>query len=159
MYATLPYFCARVLVDLPLKVLAPVLFGSIGYWSVGLQADGVKFANCLLTLVLLALCGNSIGLFLGCLFPDVSVALLVAPMESGYADRFAGPDSRYRKGLRASTIPEARDPSAFPAKKTIEKSSGVSRGAALKAALKARMTLGTVSETAEEGKENAIAIE
>ena len=80
MYSTLPYFAARVLVDLPLKIVCPVIFGSISYWSVGLQADGEKFAVCLLTLVLLALSGNSIGLFLGCLFEDVSIALLVAPM-------------------------------------------------------------------------------
>jgi len=80
MYSTLPYFAARVLVDLPLKIVCPVILGSISYWSVGLQADGEKFAVCLLTLVLLALSGNSIGLFLGCLFEDVSIALLVAPM-------------------------------------------------------------------------------
>ena len=83
-------------------------------------------------------------------------SLTVAPMESGYTDRFAGPTSLYRKGLRASTIPEARDPSSFPAKKTIGKPASVSRGAALKARLKA---LGTVAETIEESKENAVALE
>ena len=31
-------------------------------------------------------------------------------MESGYTNRFDGPNPIHRKGLRASTIPEARDP-------------------------------------------------
>ena len=80
MYQTLPYFLARILVDLPLKIVCPVLMGSIGYWTVGLQADGMRFLNCLVTMVLLALSGNAIGLFLACLFSDVALALMVAPM-------------------------------------------------------------------------------
>lgn len=80
MYQTLPYFLARILVDLPLKIVCPVLMGSIGYWTVGLQADGMRFLSCLVTMVLLALSGNAIGLFLACLFSDVALALMVAPM-------------------------------------------------------------------------------
>ena len=42
-----------------------------------------------------------------------SVTSHVKSFESGNADRFAGHDSLYRKGLRRSTVPEARDPSSF----------------------------------------------
>ena len=84
----------------------------------------------------------------------------VKSFESGNADRFAGPDSLYRKGLRRSTIPEARDPSSFPAaaggvKPTIAKSGNAARGAALKANLKAMISkdssmLGAVAEEEQE---------
>lgn len=83
----------------------------------------------------------------------------VMSFESGYTDRFAGPDSRYKRGLRRSTVPEQRDPTSFP--KGIGKSSGAARSAALKAALKATISdaskLGAVSETLEEeAKENLV---
>lgn len=80
MYHTLPYFAARVLVDLPLKMLCPSLFGTIAYWSVGLQASADKFFIAIVILILLALCGNAIGLFLACIFSDVAVALMAAPV-------------------------------------------------------------------------------
>jgi len=80
MYTTGPYFLARVLVDMPLRVVSPTLFGTITYWSLGFQNDGFKFLICILTLILLALAGNAMGLFLACIFTDVSIALAVAPM-------------------------------------------------------------------------------
>mmetsp|Transcript_50052 Transcript_50052/g.89833 ORF Transcript_50052/g.89833 Transcript_50052/m.89833 type:complete len:652 (-) Transcript_50052:66-2021(-) len=80
MYDTLPYFLSRVFVDVPLKIFCPVLFGTIAYWSVGLKQTADAYLMCLTILALLALCGNGIGLFLACIFPDVAVALLVAPM-------------------------------------------------------------------------------
>jgi hypothetical protein len=81
----------------------------------------------------------------------------VLPFESGYSDRFAGPDSRYRKGLRNSTIPGERDPSSFPINKTIGKSTG--RGAALKAALKATISHASTLGAVAEEQENAVAVE
>ena len=80
MYSALPYFCARVLVDIPLKLLSPVLFASIAYWSVGFQNDGARFGSAILTIILLGLSSNSFGLFLACIFPDVAIALLIAPL-------------------------------------------------------------------------------
>ena len=85
-------------------------------------------------------------------------SMLVAPMESGVVDRFAQ-GGVYKKGLRKSTIPEARDPSSFPKPRgAIAKNTFAARGAALKAALKATMAggatpLDSVAETAE-AKEN-----
>jgi len=80
MYTTLPYFLARVLVDLPMKCFGAFLFGSITYWTVGLQPHALNFFVSIITLVLLALAGNAMGLFLACLFSDVAIALMVAPM-------------------------------------------------------------------------------
>lgn len=80
MYRTLPYFISRILVDVPLKVLQPILQGTIVYWAVGFQADAMKYLVFQLILILLALASNAIGLFLACIFEDVAVALVVAPL-------------------------------------------------------------------------------
>lgn len=80
MYSTLPYFLARIAVDIPLKIFCPVLFGTISYWCVGFQADAILYFWAMLILVLLALTGNAMGLFLACIFPDVAVALMAAPL-------------------------------------------------------------------------------
>ena len=91
----------------------------------------------------------------------------VKKFESGNADRFAGPGSLYRKGLRCSTVPEARDPTSFPkAAPSIAKGNAAAmRGASLKANLKAMISkdtkLKSVSEdepveAPEAAKENAV---
>lgn len=80
MYRTLPYFCARIMCDVPIKIVSPILFGSIAYWSVGFQASAEKFLTFLALLILLYLAGNSLGLFLACVFSDVTVALAIAPL-------------------------------------------------------------------------------
>jgi len=80
MYTTLPYFCARVLVDLPLKVTCPAIFATLTYWMVGLQPILDKYLIFVAFNILLALAGNAMGLFLACIFPDVAIALAVAPL-------------------------------------------------------------------------------
>ena len=89
---------------------------------------------------------------------------LVNMDDMGYADRFAGPDSLYRKGLRQSTIPSQRDPSSFPklgAQAGINKPapSKAAKGAALRAALKSTIAAATIEEDSEsEAKENAMEV-
>lgn len=80
MYSTLPYFFARILVDLPIKTICPIIFGTLAYWGVGLRHEGGKFLLYLVVLVLLAYASNAVGLFLACIFPDVQIGLVVAPM-------------------------------------------------------------------------------
>lgn len=80
MYTTLPYFVSRILCDLPVKILGTSLFGTIAYWCVGFQPDVEKFFMTIGFLNLLALAGNSMGLFLACIFPDMAVALAIAPL-------------------------------------------------------------------------------
>ena len=81
-------------------------------------------------------------------------------IESGYADRFEGPNALYRKGLRTSTCPENRDPSSFPklpgaaapAPGISKASSRAAKGAALRASLKATIEgakLGALAEVSE----------
>jgi len=80
LYCTLPYFLARTSVDLPLKVIGPVILSTIAYWCVGLQPTFDKFAKFVGMNILLALAGNGMGLFFACVFPNIQIALAVAPL-------------------------------------------------------------------------------
>ena len=98
---------------------------------------------------------------------DTSVKANTSTMvniDSGYADRFEGPNALYRKGLRTSTCPEHRDPSSFPrlpgasgvggpAAGISKSSSKAAKGAALRANLREVLAgankLGALSEVPE----------
>lgn len=80
LYTTLPYFLARLLVDIPTKILGPSVFATITYWMVGFQPSADKFIIYGIVLILMALTGNAMGLFIACIFPDVAIALQVAPI-------------------------------------------------------------------------------
>jgi len=80
MYSLLPYFLARIMVDVPVKMLGSALSGTITYWAVGFQPHAGRFFVFVVLRTLLALSANAMGLFLACIFPDIAVALAVAPL-------------------------------------------------------------------------------
>lgn len=79
-YKILPYFLSRVIVELPMKFISPTIFIAITYPAVGLQPYFDKWIIAAVLLILLALSGDAIGLFLACIIPNLAVALLIAPM-------------------------------------------------------------------------------
>jgi len=58
-----------------IQVLFPVLFGSIVYWMVGLEAIGSKFVTFLIILVLTANCAVSMGYALSAIFKNSQAAI------------------------------------------------------------------------------------
>lgn len=80
-YSTLTYFCAKVLFDiLPLRVVPPMMFGSIIYPLVGLVPAVPIFWKFMLTLVMFNLTTASIILLLSIAFASTSVASLVGTL-------------------------------------------------------------------------------
>lgn len=45
-----------------------------------MQDDAGKFGVALLNVVLLALAGNAMGMLLACIFPDITIAVMAAPI-------------------------------------------------------------------------------
>ena len=43
MYNVLPYYCAKILSDVPSFVVVPIVFTAITYFSIGLTKDTVQF--------------------------------------------------------------------------------------------------------------------
>jgi len=77
-YGTGTYFLAKIIVELPLTFVFPILTAVITYWSVGLRSGFGHFLLFTFILQLTALAGFSMGLFAACLFNDVAIALALS---------------------------------------------------------------------------------
>lgn len=80
LYGLPAYFVSRWAVELPNQVAFPVLSAVIVYWMIGYQNTAEKFGWFALIQVLMDNCGAALGVFVSCLFNDISVALAVMPM-------------------------------------------------------------------------------
>jgi ABC-type multidrug transport system permease subunit len=76
----LPYFLSKTLVELPHQVIFPLIQAGIIYPMCGFRNDAGAFLNFFLLMVLIANCGNSLGIFFASVFSSLQVALAVTPM-------------------------------------------------------------------------------
>ena len=80
LYGVGSYFLGKIICDAPFYIMFPSLTGVIMHTTVGLQGEFSKYVTTIITMVLLNFNGMSIGLVLASVFPDIAVALLVAPL-------------------------------------------------------------------------------
>lgn len=78
MYRPSSYFWGKTFVEFPSQVLFPTIFFGISYFLVGFQLELDKIVMYLLTLILLANAGNSLGLMLGCIVPNAEAATSIS---------------------------------------------------------------------------------
>jgi ABC-type multidrug transport system ATPase subunit/ABC-type multidrug transport system permease subunit len=90
-YSPATYFAAKVLFDIiPLRIIPPILMGSIIYPMTGLVPDGEHFIKFMLVLVLFNLAAAAICLFIGIVCKDGSVAQLIGSLVMLFSLLFAG---------------------------------------------------------------------
>ncbi|PHH81110.1 hypothetical protein CDD80_2095 [Ophiocordyceps camponoti-rufipedis] len=90
-YAPATYFAAKVLFDIvPLRIVPPVLMGSIIYPMTGLLPDASHFFKFMLVLVLFNLAAAAICLFIGIICKDSGVANLIGSLVMLFSLLFAG---------------------------------------------------------------------
>lgn len=90
-YAPFTYFLAKVLFDIiPLRIIPPMLMGSIIYPMTGLVPDAEHFFTFLLVLVLFNLAAAAICLFIGIICKDGGVANLIGSLVMLFSLLFAG---------------------------------------------------------------------
>nr|QNH67903.1 ATP-binding cassette transporter subfamily G-like protein 4 [Brachionus rotundiformis] len=81
MYRTINYYLSKFIIELPKYIIFPAIFVAIVYWMAGLNNDGLKFALCVLTIILVANSAVSFGSFISAAAPSVNAALaLSAPL-------------------------------------------------------------------------------
>lgn len=81
MYSVSPYFCAKVLSELPAAIITPVVFGCIVYYAVGLSTVFMwKFAVFLGILIQLYIAAGSYALIISCIFSDKQLAVTLTPV-------------------------------------------------------------------------------
>jgi len=80
LYGLPAYFFSRTFVELPFKIIFPIIGGSIIYWTIGFQPVATKFLIMIGIMVLLENTGTALGIFVASFFQDIAVALAVVPM-------------------------------------------------------------------------------
>ncbi|KAF7563263.1 hypothetical protein G7046_g879 [Stylonectria norvegica] len=90
-YSPATYFAAKVLFDIiPLRIIPPILMGSIIYPMTGLVADASHFFNFVLVLVLFNMAAAAVCLFIGIVCKDGGVANLIGSLVMLFSLLFAG---------------------------------------------------------------------
>ncbi|KAJ8299314.1 hypothetical protein KUTeg_023374 [Tegillarca granosa] len=79
-YRLSAYYLAKMTSELPLILVQPVFFGTVVYWSVGLNGVSAYFAT-MGTLFIHSIAGQSIGLFLGIACMDIRRAMTLATVS------------------------------------------------------------------------------
>ncbi|RNA30833.1 white isoform X1, partial [Brachionus plicatilis] len=75
MYRVVSYYLSRILIDLPVFIIIPIIFVSIIYWMSDLSREGNRFAICVFMIILVAQCSVSFGTFLSAVAPNTNTAL------------------------------------------------------------------------------------
>ncbi|OAA37461.1 ABC transporter (Adp1) [Metarhizium rileyi] len=90
-YSPITYFAAKVLFDIiPLRIIPPILMGSIIYPMTGLVPEAAHFFRFMLVLILFNLAAAGICLFVGILCRNTSVANLIGSLIMLFSLLFAG---------------------------------------------------------------------
>lgn len=61
LYGVVPYYLSRMLVDLPIQILIPIIFSLMTYWAIELWNEAGAFFQFTAAILILSLVGNSIG--------------------------------------------------------------------------------------------------
>ncbi|KAI9826735.1 MAG: hypothetical protein M1819_007280 [Sarea resinae] len=90
-YHPITYFAAKVIFDIvPLRLIPPVIMGTIVYPMVGLVPAWPEFFKFILVLVLFNLAAATICLFIGIIFKDGGMANLIGSLVMLFSLLFAG---------------------------------------------------------------------
>jgi len=80
MYDLEPYFFSKILVDLPIQIIIPLLVCLMSYWAYGLTATPHQFFIFYVVNFLVAFVGSSIGYFISSAFSRLESALAMMPL-------------------------------------------------------------------------------
>jgi ABC-type multidrug transport system permease subunit len=78
-YHVLPYYLARFICDIPLRVVQALLFGCIVYWIVGLNPSASAFFIFVALLFVEALASQGLGVAVSAVAPNEKMAFALAP--------------------------------------------------------------------------------
>jgi ABC-type multidrug transport system ATPase subunit len=79
-YATLPYYLAKVLVELPHQLLAPMVALLASYFLIGFRSGVLYFLRAYLVIMSLSLVGVGVGTLAGAVFKDINRGMMILSM-------------------------------------------------------------------------------
>lgn len=79
MYSVAPYYIAKVIADVPVMVIIPLLYQLIVYFGIGLTITATKFFYYYLITFLQVIAAMAIGYFLSSIFAKPETAVMITP--------------------------------------------------------------------------------
>lgn len=79
-YGVCAYFFSKLLIEIPLQIIFPVITSFIVYWVIGYKPGFDFFLLFALFLILVSLCGAAFGLATGAFFNAPEAGVIVAPL-------------------------------------------------------------------------------
>ena len=80
LYSVPAYFIAKTLVELPFMMLFPTAFSTPLYFMIGLRGTAAAYFSFVVTVILLTLAAQSVGLFISAAAPSFELAMLLGPL-------------------------------------------------------------------------------
>jgi ABC-type multidrug transport system permease subunit len=80
LYGIVPYYLSKLMIELPLTALFPIVFVTIIYYAVNFENEAVNFFLFMLVSVLLSWIGSLMGILIGALVRDLTLAIEIAPL-------------------------------------------------------------------------------
>ena len=79
-YRLSSFYIGKVMAELPLNLVGPVLFGSVVYWLVGLNDDAGAFFRFIVILLETGFAAIGLGMLVASAAPNAQVATAFAPI-------------------------------------------------------------------------------
>ena len=79
MYGILPYYLTKLMIDIPLLIVTPLIIMAITYYPVGFYRNVDAFLYFYLSMELLVQCGASLGLAISAMSDSLAAATTIAP--------------------------------------------------------------------------------
>lgn len=80
MYTISTYYFSKLLVEMPIILIQPLIFNCIFYFAVGFTATASQFFQFYLGMFLMSFCANSLGYFISAVFTNDFQAAMVMPI-------------------------------------------------------------------------------
>ena len=90
MYSLSPYYLTKMLVEIPILLVLPLIQCLCVYWIIGYQSGIQRFFMQYLVLELLVQCGSALGFTVSSMAENITVATTMAPIVVMPVTLFAG---------------------------------------------------------------------
>jgi len=79
-YGVVPYYFSKLILEMPIIIITPLLLNSIVYFGIGFEDDAGNFFRFYLAMLCLVISATSFGYFLSSIFTKAEIAVQITPV-------------------------------------------------------------------------------
>ena len=80
LYGVIPYYFAKLITEIPVLILTPLIYSSMIYFAVGLERSPDQFFMFYLIMLLVVFSANSFGYLISSMFNGHEIAVMFSPV-------------------------------------------------------------------------------